>query len=206
MITGFRWCVGGAQEFFGVEPDLSTFGKAMANGFSLAAVAGKRKIMELGSIKSGGAERVFLLSSTHGSEMGPLAAFQQTMDIYEKENVCRHFWDYGQRLKNAANDIAKQLGIVDYFSFVGPAISLNYVTKDLSGNISMALRTLFAQEMLANGVMMPWVAVSKAHSDQELEFTKRALKKTLQKYSEHLDDPERMILGEPIKPVFRQFN
>jgi hypothetical protein len=69
MITGFRWHLGGAQTYFGVDPDLSTFGKGMANGFSVAAVAGKRKYMEVGSISQPGAERTFLLSTTHGGEM-----------------------------------------------------------------------------------------------------------------------------------------
>lgn len=48
MITGFRWNMKGAQHMYGVTPDLCTFGKAMANGFSVACVAGKREIMELG--------------------------------------------------------------------------------------------------------------------------------------------------------------
>ena len=48
MITGFRWHMKGAQYLYGVDPDLSTFGKAMANGFSVAAVCGKKEIMELG--------------------------------------------------------------------------------------------------------------------------------------------------------------
>ena len=62
MITGFRWSINGAQDFYGVKPDLTTFGKAMSNGFSLAAVCGKKDIMKLGSIEFKGEERVFLLS------------------------------------------------------------------------------------------------------------------------------------------------
>ena len=51
MITGFRWDLGGAQKVMNLDPDISTFGKAMANGFSVACIAGKKKIMELGSIE-----------------------------------------------------------------------------------------------------------------------------------------------------------
>ena len=58
-ITGFRWHMKGAQHVHGVQPDLSTFGKAMANGFSVAAVAGRREIMKLGSIDKPGQERLF---------------------------------------------------------------------------------------------------------------------------------------------------
>ena len=63
MITGFRWSMKGAQHLYGVSPDLCTFGKAMANGFSVSCVAGKRKIMQLGSIEFTGKERTFLLST-----------------------------------------------------------------------------------------------------------------------------------------------
>jgi glutamate-1-semialdehyde 2,1-aminomutase len=52
MITGFRWHLNGAQTYFGVEPDLSTFGKGMANGFSVAALVGRREIMDFGSISN----------------------------------------------------------------------------------------------------------------------------------------------------------
>ena len=65
MITGFRWHLGGAQKFHGVTPHLSTFGKAMANGFALAALMGKREIMQLGGLEHD-QPRVFLLSTTHG--------------------------------------------------------------------------------------------------------------------------------------------
>ena len=66
MITGFRWGLPGAQTRFGVEPDLSTFGKGIANGFSVAALVGKPEIMELGRIRNLGQERVFDLNYSWG--------------------------------------------------------------------------------------------------------------------------------------------
>ena len=69
MITGFRWHIGGAQKYYGLDPDLSAFGKGMGNGFSIAALVGKKEIMRLGGIYHD-KERVFLLSTTHGAE-GP---------------------------------------------------------------------------------------------------------------------------------------
>ena len=67
MITGFRWSEHGAQGLFGVQPDLSTFGKALANGYSVSALAGRADLMDLGGLTTDQA-RVFLLSSTHGAE------------------------------------------------------------------------------------------------------------------------------------------
>src|SRR5580700_6363883 len=78
MITGFRWHLRGAQKFHGVTPHLSTFGKAMANGFALAALMGKREIMQLGGLEHD-QPRVFLLSTTHGAETHALAASLETI-------------------------------------------------------------------------------------------------------------------------------
>ncbi len=72
-ISGFRFHRGGAQSVYGVTPDLSCFGKAMANGFSLSALTGRREIMELGGLRHN-KPRVFLLSTTHGAEYPSLAA------------------------------------------------------------------------------------------------------------------------------------
>jgi glutamate-1-semialdehyde 2,1-aminomutase len=98
MITGFRWDIKGAQNFYNVTPDLCTFGKSMANGFSVACVAGKREIMELGSIEITGSERVFLLSTTHGAEMGSLGAFTANVEFMKKNQVIKHQWNYGFKL------------------------------------------------------------------------------------------------------------
>jgi len=86
LITGFRWHLGGAQKVYGITPDLSTFGKAMGNGFSVSVLAGKKELMELGGLHHD-KERVFLLSSTHGAENHALAAAIETMKIYRRDNV-----------------------------------------------------------------------------------------------------------------------
>src|SRR3954453_20523598 len=65
MITGFRWSIGGAQQVYGIEPDLSAFGKALGNGFAVSALAGKREYMKLGGMDHAD-ERGVLLSTPHG--------------------------------------------------------------------------------------------------------------------------------------------
>ena len=122
MITGFRWHLKGAQYVYDVCPDISTFGKAMANGFSVACVAGKREIMQHGSIEFENRERTFLLlSTTHGAEMSSLAAFIQTINFLRENDVIQHMWSYGDKLKNMINNIAYDLNIDDKFSVSGPS-------------------------------------------------------------------------------------
>ena len=89
MITGFRWHLQGAQTYYGVEPDLCTFGKGMANGFSVAALGGKRGIYGSWRIKKLGQERTFLVSTTHGGEMCSLNAFLAAK-IYQNQDVIGH--------------------------------------------------------------------------------------------------------------------
>lgn len=207
MITGFRWHQAGAQNFFGVTPDLSTFGKAMANGFSLAAVGGRREVMEVGAIDRPGMERTFLLSTTHGGEMPALGAFLAAARINRERDVPGHLWRYGGQLRDAMRAAARRHGLEAQFTVEGPAVALNYVTRDRDGAPSMKLRTLFAQEMLKRGVMMPWIAFSRAHGPAELALTEEALDGALAIYRAALDDgPDAHLVGPEIKPVFRTHN
>jgi glutamate-1-semialdehyde 2,1-aminomutase len=207
MITGFRWHMQGAQAYFDVEPDMSTFGKGMANGFSVAALTGKREIMNIGGIKEEGAERVFLVSTTHGAEMCGLGAFIKTMEIYQKLDVIGHIWNYGRKLIDGINAISKSLGILDYFYLEGYPCSPNYIAKDKSGNINLGYRTLYAQELIKYRILMPWIALSYSHTEPELQLTLEASEAALKIYALALDEGyEKYLKGMPVKPVFRKYN
>ncbi len=207
MITGFRWHLNGAQTYYDIEPDLCTFGKGMANGFSVAALAGKREYMSLGGINNSGAERVFLVSTTHGAEMCGLGAFVETVKIYKEKDVIDHLWRFGQKLIDGMNSVAQECGVGDYFQVVGVPCSPNYVTKDRDGKISLGLRTLFSQEMIKNSVLMPWIALSYTHGELELEQTLHATKRALNVYAAGLESGyDKYLQGPIIKPVFRKYN
>lgn len=207
MITGFRWDLRGAQHLFGVRPDLSTFGKGMANGFAVAALVGRREVMEVGAINRPGQERTFLVSTTHGGEMASLAAFLETVAVYEEKDVVGHLWDYGAKLMTGLEAVAREAGVAQAFQLQGNAISMNYLTFDRAGEASLPLRTLFSQEMIRNGVLMPWIAQSFAHGETELQRTLEAARAALKVYAQALDGGvERFLEGPAIKPVFRQYN
>jgi glutamate-1-semialdehyde 2,1-aminomutase len=207
MITGFRYHLKGAQYYFNVTPDLCTFGKAMANGFAVAVLGGKREIMKIGGIQEEGAERVFLTSTTHGAEMAGLGAFIKTVEILKRENVVDHYWNYGSSLKNGIDEIAKELGISENFYTEGFACSPNYTAKDKNGEVSLPFRTLFSQEMIRNGVIMPYISLSFAHQQEELEFTLAAVRKSLEVYAKALNEGiDKYLKSTPIKPVFRKYN
>lgn len=207
MITGFRWHLKGAQHYYGLQPDLCTFGKAMANGFSVSCVAGRREIMELGSIEFPGRERVFLLSTTHGAEMCGMGALVATIRYLQREPVIEHLWRYGQQLIDLINRIAAEFDVQTSLTAGGIPCSPFYQTLDATGNPSLALRTLFSQEMIRNGVLMPWIALSYRHRDEELALTERALRAALPVYRQALEsNAEGFLKGPAIKPVFRKCN
>jgi glutamate-1-semialdehyde 2,1-aminomutase len=207
MITGFRWHLRGAQYIYGVTPDLCTFGKAMANGFAVACVAGRREIMELGSIEFEGRERVFLLSTTHGAEMCGLGAFVASVQFMEQHKVVEHLWEYGKMLREMMDRQTIAHGVEDSFKTGGIACSPYYLTLDRTGVNSLALRTLFLQEMVRNGVLMPWIALSYRHGPDELAITERAFDESLRIYRKALDEGvDKYLVGPTVKPVFRKYN
>src|SRR5271156_3192651 len=114
MITGFRWHLGGAQKFHGVVPHLSTFGKAMGNGFAIAALMGKHDIMRLGGLEYD-QPRVFLLSTTHGAETHALAAALETMRIYRENSVVEYLWRQGEWLQALVQQSIAENRLLGFF-------------------------------------------------------------------------------------------
>jgi glutamate-1-semialdehyde 2,1-aminomutase len=206
MITGFRWHLGGAQAYYGLRPDLSTFGKAMANGFSVSALVGRREVMELGGLRHPH-ERVFLLSTTHGAETHALAAAIETIRIYREEHVVEGLYARGERLRAGIEAAARQAGVEDRFQVAGKAPNLVYVTRDQEGAPSQAFRTLFLQETIERGFILPSLVVSHSHGEDEIDRTVEAAAEALVVYRAALEDGvERHLRGRPVQPVYRRYN
>ena len=129
MNTGVRWSNGGAQAVYGIQPDLSAFGKALANGFSLSALVGRRELMEVGGLYHD-RKRVFLLSTTHGAESTGLAAGLATMRFYKDQPVIETFNRLGSRLKAGLDELIAARGLQDYVEILGKPSVLVYVTRD----------------------------------------------------------------------------
>jgi glutamate-1-semialdehyde 2,1-aminomutase len=207
MITGFRWHVGGAQKHYKIVPDLSAFGKALANGFSVSALAGRREFMRLGGLDHVDRPRVFLLSTTHGAETHALAAAIATMQIYQSEPVIEHLVRQGKRLKEGADSAIRRHGLEGYVEIIGRPCCLLYATRDLDNKPSQAMRTLLLQETIRRGVLMPSLVVAYAHTDADIDRTIEALDGALGVYRQALDGGvERFLIGRPSEPVMRAYN
>ncbi len=206
IITGFRLHRGGAQTLHGIVPDLSTFGKALGNGFSISALVGKRDIMQLGGFQHTG-ERVFLLSQTHGAENHTLAAAIATMKVYEANDVVGFLYRQGERLVTGINKAISEHHLEGHFEVIGKPCNLIYVTKDQQGNRSQEFRTLFMQEIIKRGILGPSFVVSYSHQDEDIDRTIDAVADALVVYRKALDEGVgKYLVGRPVKPVFRRFN
>ena len=206
MITGFRWHNGGAQAEYDVAPDLSTFGKGLANGFAVSALVGKRELMELGGLRHD-RERVFLLSTTHGAETHSLAAAMVTMTTYEDEDVVVRLHEAGRRLREGCDAVARDAGVDSHFRILGRDCNLVYETRDAEGNPSPTYRTLFLQELVRRGVLAPSFVVTYSHDDATIDTTIEAVAESLVVYRRALEDGvDRHLSGPAVKTVYRKFN
>ncbi|QFI70008.1 glutamate-1-semialdehyde 2,1-aminomutase [Sinorhizobium alkalisoli] len=207
MITGFRWHIGGAQKLYGIKPDLTTFGKALGNGFSVSALAGKREYMRLGGLEYSDRPRVFLLSTTHGAETHALAAAIATMRVYRDEPVIGHLHRQGEKLREGIGEAAKRHGVDAHFKVVGRPSCLAFATLDRNGDPSQAYRTLFMQETIRRGVLMPSLVVSYTHDDEAVSQTIEAVDGALAVYAHALESgTDRLLVGRPSQVVFRRYN
>ena len=185
MITGFRWNLGGGQQEYGVTADLCTFGKAMANGFSVSALAGRREIMQLGG-SGHSRERVFLLSTTHGAETHQLAAALATMKFYRDNPVVETLYARGARLRDGFEKAVAQNNLVGFVEVLSRDCNLLFATRDADRRPSQPFRTLFMQEMIARGVIAPSFVVSYSHGESDIDRTVEAVSESLQIYRQAL--------------------
>jgi glutamate-1-semialdehyde 2,1-aminomutase len=163
--------------------------------------------MELGGLTHE-SERVFLLSTTHGGETHSLAAAQATIAELRERDVAKHLWTIGERLSEGLNEAARREHVDEGFSCSGYPCSPVLTFSDV-GNVSAGeLRTLFLQEMVRRGVLIPYVAPSYSHGPEEVDRTTEAAEAAFAVVRRVLEgEPlEKHLVGPTVKPVFRRSN
>lgn len=209
VVSGFRFHPKGAQYLYDVTPDLSSFGKAMGNGFSISALVGKREIMERGGIDHK-FERVFLLSTTYGGETHHLRAAQKTLELLLANNyeITQKIWNTGKILKETYNQLAKQYDIVKYTQLTGIDCRPYFSFTNVHGDQDPILRTLFMQEMIKHGVLLQTINPSYSHGDSEISQTIEGFDKALKvlAYAIEQNNTKTLLIGNETKPVFRKYN
>jgi glutamate-1-semialdehyde 2,1-aminomutase len=203
MITGFRWHERGAQFVYGIEADLCTFGKGIANGFPVSALVGRRDVMRLGGFVDD-ADRVFLLSQTAGAQPWALAAMMAVIDCGQRESVSERLHQIGRELRRGIETVVAGAGLSSYFQVRGRDCNLTYVARDQAGQPSQAFRTLVLQELISRGILAPSLVVCAAHDPAAIEQTVDAVAELMPVYQRALESGiDQVLLGRPVRPALR---
>jgi len=198
VVTGFRYALGGAQELFGVTPDLAAFGKALGNGHPISAVVGRADLMrEL--------EQTFY-SSTFGGESISLAAAIAVVDKLRREPVIERLWATGRSLAGGVRELIAQRDLDDVVQLDGldPWILLRF--EDHPAGRGPALRTLVIRELLARGVLsLGTHNICYAHDEADIAWVLHAYEAALDTLSDAvIAGNVEENLGIPvIEPVFQ---
>ena len=196
-ITGFRYSLGGAQELFGVTPDLATFGKGMANGYPLSAVVGSNEVMQK-------VEDIFF-SGTFGGETLSLAAASKIIDKYKKEQVIEHFSEVGSYLLEKLNQLINDKNLGDIFRTSGhPSWSFLHIKEQEKYN-TFEIKTFFLQEMFKRGILtLGSHNISFSHTKEIVDQLLDVYTEVLPMVKENIKNQTLLenIQGDILQPLF----
>ena len=197
-VTGFRYAIGGAQQYFGVIPDIATFGKGLANGYPVSAIAGRADVMQL-------MEEIFF-SFTFGGETLSLSAALATIQKLERESVIDTLYSQGRKVIAGLQTRIKAAAAEDFLSVVGNPTWSFILIKDAGTYSQWQIKTLFMQEMLARGILtIGSHNMSFSHSDADLNQLFNAYDEVIPMLVEGVrqNKLELMLHCQPLQPLFK---
>lgn len=201
ILTGFRFAVGGAQEFFDVVPDLGCFAKGMANGYPISAIAGRRDVME------GLTDDEFFFSTTYAGETVSLAAAKACLSVLDDEPVVDHLYTQGAKLRDGYNDLAAAHDLAERTQCRGyPPRNAAFFHSE-QGETDTELKSLFVQECLKRGVLFSGGHLPNySHSDDDVERTLTVYDEAMDVLSDAVaaDAVAEYLDGEPVGATLRQ--
>jgi glutamate-1-semialdehyde 2,1-aminomutase len=187
VVTGFRVAWGGAQELYGVVPDLACYGKIIGGGLPIAAVAGKRDLIELANPRKKGAPDYVYMSGTLNGNPVSAAAGLATLGVLEKPGAYERLRAVGDRLRGGLRGIASRLGIPAQVLGQGPLANIYFTSEPVldyrsSLKSDSRLTQQLGSELLARGVLTNLAAkmyLSLAHTDGDIDTTLQAFEDSL---------------------------
>jgi glutamate-1-semialdehyde aminotransferase/spore coat polysaccharide biosynthesis protein SpsF (cytidylyltransferase family) len=207
MITGFKTGFPGSITNYNVNPDLATWGKGIANGFSFCALTGTKEVMELGGIRHTGAEKTFLISTTHGGETHGIAAGLATINEFKTKNVLEHNLSIGSYFNSICKEVIAKHQLKEFINQAPSNWMPVLVFKDSAGEVSAGLRTLLMQEMIKRGILFQGAFVPCfSHVKSDVDYFAAAFNESLTIYVKAMSEGfDKYLIGESAKPVFRKY-
>lgn len=199
MWTGFRLALGGAQEYFGVKPDLAVYSKACANGMPIAFLTGRDDVMSL-------FESDVFYFTTFGGEALSLAATKATILEMREKNVQKVLEAQGQKIKDGFNALLEKHDMKEFMSIGGFNCRTIVNFSDKAGD-GLVLKTYLQQEMIKRGIL--WSSFHNmcfSHSDEDIQYTMQAYDDIFPAFHKAIvaGDVEKHLKGQVLEPVFRK--
>lgn len=201
VVTGFRYSIGGAQEYYNVTPDLTALAKGISNGIPLSAIVGKKEYMSLLG------DDVFF-SFTYGGECLGLAAAKTCINKLIKEKVPHHLNNVGSYYKDSLNKIIKNYKLDHFISCDGHPCRSIVTIKDIKNYKNLETKTFIQQELFRRGIL--WAAyhsLSFMHKKNDISKTLKAFDETFDKLNKIISRNRNIrsqIEGDLVSPVFRK--
>ena len=200
VVSGFRYALGGASELFHVTPDLAAFGKGMANGYAISAVAGKKELLE--QIEQG----VFI-STTFGGDSVPMAASLATIKILEQPGFYEKLTKIGEIQRNGIVELINKYDLNDVLSVSGMPAHAGVAFEGHGSLNYLDIQSVYSQTMIQNGILVFAIYnLNGSHTEREAEKYLEATEKAfaLIRKAVDSDNVDNILLGGKVNPVFKR--
>ena len=197
VVTGFRMSLGGAQEYYGIKPDLSCFGKAIANGMPLGAVVGKQEFMKI-------FHEIFY-STTFAGDIPSLAASKATINVLKEKKVNNYLWNKGTELKSAFQKILQQLDLP--IDIIGLPHRLGFSIQNISDLDPFLIKSILFQECVQRGIIFGPGSIlhTFSHDSDDTKKTVDVFADASEFLKKAIDsnEPLKYLRGKKMKPVLK---
>ena len=200
VVSGFRYALGGASEYFDIVPDMAAFGKGMGNGLPICAVAGKKEIMK--QIEEG-----IFVSTTFGGEALSLAGSLAALKILEKPGVYEHIWNLGSILKEGLENLIKEYELEDVILVSGLPPHCGVEFEDLGSLDYLDINSIYSEAMINNGIITVGINnINLSHTEKEINAFLDAAEKAMIDIKKAIeqDSTDGILIGKKVDPVFKR--
>ena len=200
VVSGFHYALGGAQEMYSVSPDLVAFGKGMANGYPISAVAGRKDLMEQ-------IEKGVFISTTFGGDSISMAAALATLSIMEQPGFYEKITKIGTFIKSGIEEKIRKYSLEKVLAVSGLPAHCG-VSFEGHGTLSyLDIQSVYSQTMIQNGILVFAIYfLNSSHSEKEAKAYLNATDKAFALIREaiDLDNVDNILMGGKIDPVFKR--
>ena len=201
VVSGFRYAIGGASEYYGVNPDLASYGKGCANGMPISFVAGKKELISL-------IEQGVFVSMTFGGDAISLAGALATVKEMTEKDVMGHAWRLGAIMLEGLKERVKKYGVEEAVVISGLAPHCGVAFNDVGSLNYLDINSIYTKKMLDNGILCQVLNnISFSHTEDDIMKYLDAVDSAFAEIKKALDnDSVEGILedGARVNPVFKR--